>query len=291
MNTYHFYTGVTTDCLYQVRLIGTGLKKYKKADCKYVYHIMIDDENALQYKNILRGLISDDFQIDLISSDLINDKLSKENQKKKMKMTYSKIFACSLFPQVEKVLWLDADLLVIKSGIEQLFDQDLSNFYVAATLDIPTQFCWPHQVKNAKVNLFFNAGVMLLNLKKLREDGVDKLIEHDALQWPSQIECINEDQAIFNYRFKQQVLWISPIYNNILYSNPASNMKGFQHIYKQLGFDDPRDAIKQTIIVHWPGSAKPYYKNLNLNFSMFPYWKESKEIYYNNVEKLKGEYN
>lgn len=285
MKEYHIYTGATVNYITHIRLIAIGLKKYKKPDSKYIFHIMLDDNQPLQYRMIFNGLQSEDFHVDLIGSDLINHKLSKEVLAKRMKMSYCKLFAPSLFPEADKVLWLDADLLVINEGIDQLFEQDLSNFYVAAALDIPTQFMWPHQVKNAQVNMFFNSGVMLLNTKKIREDGLDKILQHDAYQYPSQIKCINEDQAIFNYRFKQQVLWISPIFNNILYSNPLNNIKPFEHIYKQCGFDNVLDAINETVIIHWPGSAKPFKQNITFDYFQCPYWKESKEIY-NKYKKL-----
>ena len=279
MTIYHIYTGGTINYLDQIKLITIGLKKFKKADSKYVVHIMLDDQDVLQYKPLFNMLISDDFDIDLLSSDLINHKLSKQIREKKTKMSYCKLFASSLFPDVDKILWLDADLMVINKGIDQLFETDITNFNLAAVLDIPTQFMWHKEVQNAKVNMFFNAGVMLFNLKKMREEGLDKILQHDAFQWPSQIKCINEDQAIFNYRMKQNVFWLSPIYNNILYSNPLSNMKAFEYIYKQCGFNNPQEAVNYTVIIHWPGAAKPFKPDLTFDFYSCPLWNQSKAIY------------
>lgn len=281
MNTYHFYSGITPNLIDHIKVITIGLKAYKQPNSNYIYHIMIDDPNYDHYNELFNSLQSPDFHIDIIGSDLINNRLGDNLSAQAMKMSYCKLFACSIFPTIDKVLWLDSDLIILRNGIEQIFDLDSSNNYVAAVIDIPTQFIWNEQLSNTKVKLYFNAGVMLLNLKKIREDGLDKIIQHDALQWPSQIKNVHQDQTIFNYRFKQNVLWVSPVFNNILYSNPPQFLPAFDYIYKQYGFNHPLDAIDHTIVVHWPGGAKPYY-------DCYQFWKESKEIYYKQKEYLQS---
>lgn len=290
MNIYHIFSAATVDYLQQFKLISIGLKKYKKPDVKYIYHIMLDDKEPNQYRSIFKNIIADDFDIDFMSSDLVEFKMSKEVIECRMKMSYARLLTPYLFPDLDKILVLDADLLILKDGIDQLFEQDISNFNLAAVLDIPTQIVHPDHVKNSNVQMYFNAGVMLLNLKKIRAEGIDKDLEKDIMVWPKEIEKnLYNDQDIFNYRFNEEVLWLSPIYNHLLYSNPLVNMKSFNYIYKQCGFDKPIDALPEVVVVHWAGSAKPFIQGKSFDYIACPYWTQSKMLY-KETKKMLEEY-
>ena len=66
------------------------------------------------------------------------------------------------------VLSLDCDLVVHKD-INELWDKDISDYYFAATPE-PYMCRWEKK--------YYNGGVLYLNLKKLREDGItDKILE------------------------------------------------------------------------------------------------------------------
>ena len=43
---------------------------------------------------------------------------------------------------------------------------------------------------------------MLLNLKNIREEGIDKQLENDMNNFPPHISKIHFEQGLFNYRFK-----------------------------------------------------------------------------------------
>lgn len=64
----------------------------------------------------------------------------------------------SLIPNVEKCIYLDSDL-ILTENISKLWMQDIDDYYFAAVTD-------------KKVG--FNAGVLLINLKKWREDNLEK---------------------------------------------------------------------------------------------------------------------
>ena len=72
-----------------------------------------------------------------------------------------------IFPELDTILSLDVDTVVAKD-ISGLWDTDLSGYWLAAVRE-------PHKSIN---RLYVNAGVMLLNLKRLRESGKgDELID------------------------------------------------------------------------------------------------------------------
>ena len=276
MKTIEIFTAGTSNYVYQMKLIGLGLKRFKQKNYKYIYHVMIDNKELVidQYKDTFKELESDDFVVDLLGSSLIQSKLSEDTRQDGMTMTYAKVLAPSLFPSAEKVLWLDCDLVVRKGGIEQLFNLDLKNYYVGAVNDVPMN---QDELKNTKVKKYMNSGVMLMNLQKMREDGIANLLEQDCLNYPTEIKVNFHQQSILNYRFEGKVCWISPIFNNILYSNAYVNIPKFEQEYKIWGYQKPTDAFEDSIIIHWPGAAKPWSGN---NFdNICPYFKQSKEFY------------
>lgn len=116
--------------------------------------------------------------------------------------TYMTLMRCVLtkyLPDLDRILWLDVDT-VVKDNIDDLWDLDLDNYYVAGVLE---------PKKSSDEKPYINAGVMMLNLKKLREDIMD-----DAL-----IEALNKrkfefaDQDCINDICQGKILTIPSTYN------------------------------------------------------------------------------
>ena len=88
-----------------------------------------------------------------------------------------------MFPEEDLALWLDADTIV-EGDISGLFETDFGDCYVAAVVE-PTRCKDPFT--------YFNAGVLLLDLKKLRDgkccEWIDYINRH-KLTFPDQ-DCIN----------------------------------------------------------------------------------------------------
>lgn len=284
MKTYNFYTAATIDYVDHIKLICLGLRHFKKPTVNYVYHIMLDTDTIEQYNQIFKQLQRDDFKIDLFSSSKTKCKLMS---KRTNKVSFQKCFAPQLFQQLDQVLWLDADIIIAKEGIDQLFQIELGDFYVAAAYDIPIQYCLESERKTCNVENYFNNGVMMLNLKKLRQDGIDKVLEHDCSEYPTELQTALNDQPIFNYRFKQNVLWISPIYNNLAYGSTIKYVTAYKNFYKQFGWQNINDSNKDTIVFHFAGAVKPWK---NVGGVYFPFKKEVDEIYNKIKNQLEREY-
>lgn len=78
-------------------------------------------------------------------------------------MNLMRIVLTKILPNEDKVLYLDIDTIV-NDDISELWDIDISNYYAAGVRDTPDL---------NKNGLYVNAGVMLFNLKKMREDHID----------------------------------------------------------------------------------------------------------------------
>src|SRR4051794_17874626 len=85
--------------------------------------------------------------------------------------TWYRIFLPDLLPSVDRVLFLDADLLVRKN-LDGLWNIDLHGGYVAAVTNVlPQDYEGKLVAAGFDTDTYFNAGVMLLDLERMRRDG------------------------------------------------------------------------------------------------------------------------
>lgn len=68
-----------------------------------------------------------------------------------------------LLPSLDKVLYLDGDLIV-ENDLSELYSTELGDNYAATVLDVSKVY-WKSEFNSCAKN-YFNSGVMLLNLKK-----------------------------------------------------------------------------------------------------------------------------
>lgn len=95
-----------------------------------------------------------------------------------------------------KALYLDSDILVLDS-LRELWNTDISNTYFAAVKD-------PKNPGHLNVACYFNAGVLLLNSKKLREEGLIEKMFQKTQELTENKKLWLEDQDVLNILFKDQ---------------------------------------------------------------------------------------
>jgi lipopolysaccharide biosynthesis glycosyltransferase len=87
------------------------------------------------------------------------------------KATWYRIFLPDLFPDLDRVLFLDLDLIVIES-LRGLWETDLAGHLVAAVTNVlPHHYADALAVAGFDSRTYFNAGVLLMDLAKMRTEG------------------------------------------------------------------------------------------------------------------------
>ena len=94
------------------------------------------------------------------------------------KSTYYRLFIQRLFPEYDKALYLDSDI-VVKGDISKLFNLDVEDYLVGAGYEDVMQNTevfgrYVETVLGIDRNNFFNAGVLVMNLKLFRKEKVEK---------------------------------------------------------------------------------------------------------------------
>ena len=114
--------------------------------------------------------------------------------------TYYRLFLPDLFPTINKGLYLDSDI-VLNDDVAKLYNVDLGNNLVGAVPDASVQLFsefsnYVEKVIEIDHTKYFNAGVLLMNLKALREFGLERrfisLIKRVTFN-------VAQDQDVLNY--------------------------------------------------------------------------------------------
>ena len=102
-------------------------------------------------------------------------------------MCFARCYFPDMRPNLDKVLYLDLDLY-IDQDISALWDYDLTDYAVAAIVDVNVRRFNLTYIPN--INVYFNSGVLLMNLKYMREHDMvakmDELLNTWRMEFPDQ---------------------------------------------------------------------------------------------------------
>lgn len=167
-----------------------------------------------------------------------------------------KFFLPKIFPHTEKMIYIDGDTLIL-DDIEEFYDTDIDTYYAGVVQD---SYCLCELGQNhiqtyaPECKAYFNSGVLLLNLKKLRDEHVsEKLIEEKLKQ-----KSYYMDQDTLNNVFNGKTKLLSYRYN-CLYSNLTPSIKPQLADLFGVDLDIPNMEIFQLCtIMHFPGKDNPW---------------------------------
>jgi lipopolysaccharide biosynthesis glycosyltransferase len=126
---------------------------------------------------------------------------------------YYRLLLPEILHNEERTLYLDVDILVFR-GLYDLWNVNLDGYACAAVCEggYPRNslLCYAKPV-SCECQRYFNSGVLLLNLKFIREQGLD-LLSFDILsKWGDKIGYA--DQDVLNLAYYGRVKFISQSYN------------------------------------------------------------------------------
>ncbi|HGM0084112.1 TPA: glycosyltransferase family 8 protein, partial [Neisseria gonorrhoeae] len=139
--------------------------------------------------------------------------------------TYARLKLGEYIADCDKVLYLDTDVLV-RDGLKPLWDTDLGGNWVGACIDlfVERQEGYKQKIGMADGEYYFNAGVLLINLKKWRRHDIFKM----SCEWVEQYKDVMQyqDQDILNGLFKGGVCYANSRFN-FMPTNYAFMANGF----------------------------------------------------------------
>lgn len=128
--------------------------------------------------------------------------------------TYFRFFIPDLLPQFDKALYLDCDILV-REDITKLYRTPLCGKLVGAVTDTvvtanETFSDYVSAVIGCAPENYFNAGILLMNLRKMRSTG---LLRRFSSLLKKRTFPVAQDQDYLNVLAADDVLYLSPAWN------------------------------------------------------------------------------
>jgi len=169
--------------------------------------------------------------------------------------TYFRILIPEIMPHgIEKALFLDSDI-IIRRDIGELFEKEISTYSHAAASDngSASELIRSNLGMEDRSLDYFNAGVMLINLKYWRDNNIAKKAISFIQDHSSKI--VYWDQDTLNFVLKGQWLKMSSRWNAIECFYQYSDEKLIE-----LGYPSGEiEGIKSDpYIVHYTGNGKPW---------------------------------
>lgn len=171
------------------------------------------------------------------------------------KSAYYRLLAHTYLPEsVERILYLDVDIVVNKNIFDDLYNLDFNDKYLIVTSHNPRPDFFNKLTRNfvnfesAGKGEFFNSGVLLMNINKFRNDGITIEDYNRAYNF-----CVDHnieifyDQGLLNFMFFDKVLYLSSMDFNFRYSIPKDYVSKLE----------PNRDYKKAII-HYTGMKQPY---------------------------------
>ncbi|TLU82831.1 MAG: glycosyltransferase family 8 protein [Chlorobium sp.] len=221
------------DLSFRIYIISSGLSD---KNIKNIHKI--SDRYDCEVKNIT---VSDDLFVTLATAHPFYPK-----------GTYYRLLIPELINE-QKVLYLDSDI-VVNGSIKALYNQDTGENYVCAIED--PGFDRHVQLKMDPRAVYFNSGMMLINLAKWKRDGIQKKVidfienNQEAIWFPDQCGL----NAVINGRWKKVPL---------KYNQQSSIFsKDFEKKFNCFSSEELSQAKERPVIIHYTSGSKPWhYKN------------------------------
>ena len=177
-----------------------------------------------------------------------------------------------IFKQDEKILYLDGDLLV-QGDLLDFYNTSLDGYYGAVVKDAVTMTPYLYHKSSVCENEdYFNSGVLLLNLEKMREDDCSRKL----LDWRMDNGEFYMDQDALNVILGDKVKYLNCWFNFLVFYPDKHNSEKLSNFYNTYVSPDKVADYKRAIILHYAGPKKPWvYKMLYLTEQFCYYYKQS----------------
>jgi len=227
-----------------------SIRKHRNDDEEHVFYVLSDrlsDESRRRFALMEQSHHCEIHIIDI--DDVIFAHLPVWRQSY---AAYFRLLMGSIISKdVSKILYLDCDMIV-RSSLAPLWTTDLTNHYAAAVAE-GTAAAKMYSHLNL-TGLYFNSGMILFNLDKYREDGLEEKIlwRGEALAGKLYLS----DQDLLNETFHDKTVFVPYRWNcNWTWEGQGYfHRSGFFNVYTEEQF---REEMKSPCIVHFCGE-KPW---------------------------------
>lgn len=243
----------------------------------FVLENQIDEYNKNAIKQLTNNYPKNTIEFIDVSNidDMLNLSPYQEKSLFALSITaYARLFIASMLPKdVDRVIYFDGDSL-INDSIEDLWNTDLMDKTCAGVLD-PVPYVYKKVIGFEKEDTYINSGMLLINLKKWRENGLEEKILDFIIK--NTDNFYTNDQGIVNYFFKEDKIILHPKYN---FQSPFHG-KEYYTTLKWYGVDYDyynehilKEASEKPVFIHFSGGGieRPWSNDKNYYSELYDFY-------------------
>ena len=180
------------------------------------------------------------------------------------KIAFARLFCHKVLPKsITHLLYLDCDT-IIKGNIEELFEIESDKMFNGVLDCISGSY--KKNIGLKKESSYINAGVLLINVDKLRQVDVDDLINTFVAKYKRRISyadqdilngCFNDDIGILDPKYDVMTIEFCYSYKEIL------KLRSSKIYYDKMLIEN---AVEKPVIIHYTTNLltiRPWYSNSN----------------------------
>ena len=267
--------------------MASALENNNKKENILIYHLLLSHDFNMEYIEYFESLKENyDFRINYYQ--IPNNIFNNVRRWKKTYTVYFKLLIPIIFPDFERVIYLDSDTLIFKD-LSEMFNLPFNNNYI---LGYPFHTPWMVTINHKHPKIYINAGVLLININKIRRDNKDFELIDFTRKYTKRLFFLEQDGINFVYYKKMGLLPLK--YGVYLYGNITNFKKKYLYKLKiKIDLNELKKAIDDPSIVHlcccnpkvWYRKTKHENKfnHICKRYQREFYFYANKTKYYNNI--------
>ena len=183
---------------------------------------------------------------------------------------YYRLSLPSLLTNIDKIIYTDLDGIILDDLSEMYSIEFKKNMYFCGTLD------YAHMVNEIKnfsiiINKYINSGFLLINLKEIRNDGIEKKLR----EFVSSNELPMADQTAINAVCNSNIQILSYKYSLFALDSfeQLVNLNKNQDAMYRFNNSELKKAFDEPLFFHYFDGTKPFKKyNFKPKFNRVYWW-------------------
>ena len=191
-NEIHILMNMNNKYIYPTLVaINSALKNSNKNKTTLVYHVLCPNDIKRSSLKKLKSLLTIYPTNLIIIIYSMGNLFNRYKRNRFSEVTFYRLLS-PIFIPLEKVIYLDSDVLVFKD-LEEMYNLSFDNNYILGILDY---LSYGTDYLGLNSEKYINAGVLFINLEKIRKDKkyIEMLYMYESFK-----KLNNNDQTIINY--------------------------------------------------------------------------------------------
>ena len=249
-----------TDANYMdfTRVAINSAKNTKCEGSRYNFYVMTLDVSESD-KMALKNLEAKNVKVNILEQKEVDLFYIRDTHVSKTSLL--KYYIARELNDLDKVLFVDSDIMVLHD-LTKLYNTDIEGKYLAAVKD-PSWFFENTHVKELNLEergFYFNSGVMLMNLAKIRNDNlIEKLEDYTNNNFRTYM-----DQDAYNVVVGNDVKLLDVENNTMNFFFEHNDINVLADFYNR-EWKDYQDVFGNAVIVHFASSKKPLGTTVDKN--------------------------